>query len=256
MFADERKALIMAQLQERHSVSVAELAKQLTASESTIRRDLQDLEEQGRLKRTHGGAVSIEVAAFEPSIQEKSVQNQVEKSIIAKAAQSFIQTGDTVLLDAGTTTLQIARQFAGRGVTFITNSLAIADELANRMDIQVLLLGGELRPTTGAMVGPFCEQMLARLHVDILFLGANGIDAEHGVTTPNVSEAATKSAMIRAARRVVLVTDHSKFDQTSLVQVCPLGAIDTLVTNAEVGGDLRQALLENKVEVVVAKRNS
>ncbi|MCL6625555.1 DeoR/GlpR family DNA-binding transcription regulator [Alicyclobacillus shizuokensis] len=255
MFADERKALILAQLQQRHSVSVAELAKQLTASESTIRRDLQDLEEQGRLKRTHGGAVSIEVAAFEPSIQEKSVQNQVAKSAIAKAAQSFIQTGDTVLLDAGTTTLQIARQFTGRGVTFITNSLAIADELANRADIQVLLLGGELRPTTGAIVGPFCEQMLARLHVDILFLGANGIDAEHGVTTPNVSEAATKSAMIRAARRVVLVADHSKFDQISLVQVCPIDAIDTLVTDAEVGGDLRQALLEHKVEVVVAKSN-
>ncbi|MCL6633269.1 MAG: DeoR/GlpR family DNA-binding transcription regulator [Alicyclobacillus herbarius] len=255
MFADERKLWILSQLQLQQSVSVAELAKALNTSESTIRRDLQDLEEQGRLKRTHGGAVSMEVAAFEPSIQEKSVQHQAEKYAIAEAAQMFIKTGDTVILDAGSTTLQIARQFTGSGVTFITNSLAIADELGGRADTQVILLGGELRPTTGALVGPFCQQMLARLHADTLFLGTNGIHARQGVTTPNVAEAAAKAAMIQAARRVILVADHTKFGQISLVQVAGLDEIDTLITDIDAEGELRQALDEHSVEIVVAKSN-
>jgi DeoR family fructose operon transcriptional repressor len=256
VFADERKMHILAQLREHHSVSVAELARTFQLSESTIRRDLQDLEQQGYLKRTHGGAVSIEVAAFEPSIQEKTVQNQDEKYAIARMAQQFIQPGDTVLLDAGTTTLQIARQCAAANVTFVTNSLPIADELSTREGVHLILLGGELRPNTGAMVGPFCEQMLGRLHVDTLFLGANGIDPKQGVTTPNVVEAATKAAMIRAARRVVLVADHSKFKQISLVKVCDLADLDVLITDGWVPEDLRAALDKQAVQIFTGESSA
>jgi DeoR family fructose operon transcriptional repressor len=255
MLADERRLRILERLAQQRSVTVSELAEAFGASESTIRRDLDDLERQGLLRRTHGGAVAVDaVASFEPSLQEKDVRYPQEKQAIARAAAELVRPGDTVLLDAGTTTLQIARQLATLELTVVTNSVPIAMELSStpQARVHLMLLGGDLRRTTGALVGPFAERMLADLHVDLLFLGANGLHADRGVTTPNPLEAAVKAAMIRSARRVAVVADHSKVGQVSLVKVCDWDEVDLLITDRP-APQLADVLAQHGVRLVAAE---
>ncbi|SFU48564.1 DeoR/GlpR family DNA-binding transcription regulator [Alicyclobacillus macrosporangiidus] len=251
MFADERKARILESLNAQGRATVADLARRLGVSASTIRRDLQDLETLGLLRRAHGGAVAAHVAAFEPSVQEKNVQHPAEKFAIGQAAARLVNPGDTVLMDAGTTTLQVARHLSAP-VTVITNSVDVAREMSDRPGVHLMLVGGELRPATGALVGPWAEAALARVHVDILFLGANGIDPARGITTPHPLEAAVKAAMVRSARRIILVADHSKSGQVSLMQVCTLGEVDTWVTDQAPPLDIAAACQSLGVEVLVA----
>ncbi|MCL6516115.1 DeoR/GlpR family DNA-binding transcription regulator [Alicyclobacillus sp.] len=263
MFADERKARILDAVNRQGRATVAELSELLGASASTIRRDLQDLEALGLLRRAHGGAVAAHIAAhvagFEPTIEEKNVQLQAEKFAIGQAAARLVQPGDTVMMDAGTTTLQVARHLPAQ-VTVITNSVDVAQVMqmqaaqaqGARAQLQVLLIGGQLRPATGALVGPWAERALSEVHVDILFLGANGIDPARGITTPNPLEASVKTAMVRAARRVVLVADHSKCGQVSLMQVCSLRQVDIWVTDATPPPDVMAACEAQGVEVMVA----
>ncbi len=249
VFADERKAQIVTYLNQHKRVTVAELAQIFSSSESTIRRDLQELEELGLLKRTHGGAIAAEVAGFEPTFQERNVQNSEAKERIGRLAASFVQDGEIILLDAGTTTIQIAKHLSARNVTVVTNSIAIAAEVQNNPGTHLVMLGGELRQTTGAFVGPFAEQMLSQLHVDLLFLGANGLYSG-GVTTPNSVEAATKKAMVHCAERTMVVADASKIGQVSFVQVCSWTCIDALITDKPiVNSTLAQALESAGVRV-------
>lgn len=249
MFVPERQAQIIAYLQTQRRATVAELAALLDSSESTIRRDLQELEQARQLKRTHGGAVLDDHAGYEPTWQEKGVEHADAKARIGTTAAALVEDGDTVLLDAGTTTWQIAVQLRDRPITVVTNSLAVANELATGFAGQLVVLGGELRPTTGAFVGPFTEQMLRQLHVDMLFLGANGMH-EGGVTTPNAVEAATKRAMVAAAKHVAVASDVSKIGQTSFVHVCSWDAVHTLVTDEKVDDEsFARALQDNHVAV-------
>ncbi|WP_284200117.1 DeoR/GlpR family DNA-binding transcription regulator [Alicyclobacillus sacchari] len=148
MFADERKAQIATYVQTHKSATVSMLAQMLATSESTIRRDLQELEEHGQLRRTHGGAIAVEVASFEPTWQEKHVRHAEEKARIARCAVKRIAPGQTVLLDGGTTTYQIAKQLSVDGVTVITNSVDIASELTAKAGVHLVVLGGEFRNTT------------------------------------------------------------------------------------------------------------
>ncbi|WP_041695018.1 DeoR/GlpR family DNA-binding transcription regulator [Alicyclobacillus acidocaldarius] len=250
MFADERKARIAQHVLVHKRATVSELAQMFQASESTIRRDLQELEEQGVLHRTHGGAVAKEVAAFEPTWSEKRIQNQDAKMRIAALALDLVRPGQVVLLDAGTTTYEIARQWRHEGVTVVTNSLDIASEFSTRRDLDLVLLGGQLRAKTGAFVGPFAERMLDELHVDIAFLGANGIDFR-GITTPNPQEAAIKRAMVKCADRVVLVADRTKLHQTAFVRVATWDEIHTWVSDGPLpDGEWRQWQAETEVEFI------
>ncbi|HET7580778.1 MAG TPA: DeoR/GlpR family DNA-binding transcription regulator [Bacillales bacterium] len=254
MFSDERKKKILNQLATRQSVTVPELSEHFNVSESTIRRDLQDLEEQGQLKRTHGGAVAKEVSSFEPSIQEKVIHHPEEKSAIAAKAVSLIEPGATILLDSGTTTLEIARRLPDMDLTVATNSLQIGQEIAGFQKVKLLFLGGELRPTTGAFVGPLTESLLSQLNVDQLFLGANAVELERGITTPNTMEAATKRAMIRSARKVILTCDHSKLDKISLVKVCDFSDVDLFLTDSTVPPAYASMLEKNKVELITSRK--
>lgn len=231
MFADERKNRILALLEESLSLSVVDLAVGLGVSETTVRRDLHDLEVHGRLKRTHGGAVALEVATFEPSLQDKVVLYPEEKINIARIAIERIYPGDAILLDAGATTLEIAKRLPDVEMTVVTNSLSIAHVLSSYRKLNLFVLGGELGRTTGALVGPMAVQMLRQLNVDKVFLGATAIDLERGITTHNPMEAATKRAMIRAAKEVLLVADSSKLGQISLVKFCEIADVHTFVTN-------------------------
>lgn len=252
MFVPERQAQILAYLQINRRTTVAELVALLEKSESTIRRDLQELAQADLLQRTHGGAVLASHAPYQLTRPEIGAGDNDAKARIGTVAAELVEDGDTVLLDAGTTTWQIAVQLRVRRITVVTNSLAVANELASGFSGPLVLLGGEMRPTTGAFVGPFAEQMLRQLHVDILFLGANGMD-EGGVTTSNAAEAATKQAMVAAAKHVAVVSDGSTIGKTNFVHVCSWDSVHTLVTNERVKDEaLARALRDNHVEVQTA----
>ena len=255
LFAEQRQQKVLELLANHQSVRVSELALSLQVSEASIRRDLQSMEEAGLLRRTHGGAVGTQTSNFEPSLAEKEDRLKEEKAVIAREAVALIEDGEAIMLDAGSTTLQIARQLRqerSNTNTVVTNAVNIARELA-AADLDVTLTGGSLRPLTFSLVGPIAEAALAGLHVDKLFLATNGVDLKHGLTTPNLAEAQVKRAMIASAKEVILVADHSKLGRISFCQFCPLTRIDCLITDAGAPADFLRALEERQIKVLIAR---
>ncbi|HET7628486.1 MAG TPA: DeoR/GlpR family DNA-binding transcription regulator [Bacillales bacterium] len=253
MFSDERKQKIIHLLKEKQSLTVTELVDLFHVSESTIRRDLHELEKIHELKRTHGGAIAAEVSSFEPSLQEKIIHYPSEKKQIARIAVSMIEEGETVILDSGTTTAEIARQLPNIDLTIITNSLQIGQEVSSLPRAKLIFLGGELRPTTGAMVGPLTESMLCEMNADKLFLGANAVSLNRGISTPNPTEASTKKAMIASAREVILVADHSKLGKRSLTKVCDLANLTHFLTERTLPEPYHEAFAKHNVHVIAAE---
>jgi DeoR family fructose operon transcriptional repressor len=252
MFAEERKQHILAALHDTPAVRVTDLGRALRVSTASIRRDLAELERAGLLKRTHGGAVTPRLGALEPSLAEKEDQYQAEKAAIARLAVTFVQEGDTIFLDAGSTTRQIARELRHhRRITVVTNALNIAWELASS-DLDLVVTGGQLRPGILSHVGPLAEQAIASLHVDKLFLAANGVDVEKGVTTPSLIEAQTKRAMIDRASQVILVVDHTKLGRVTLSSICDLDRIHHLITDEGLPAAAGHAITKSGVKLHVA----
>jgi len=230
MFAEERKTKILQWIEAGKPVKVGIVSEQLGVSESTIRRDLQELENDGLLQRTHGGAISVH-SNFEFSYQEKEIRYREEKQKIAKAAAELVKDGETVFLDTGTTTLQIAYALRGKDITVATNNMDLAQVFVDDPKVEVIVLGGSLRKATRSLVGYLTNEMLSRLHFDKVFLAANAVDPELGVTTPNVNEAETKRHMVKAGNEVILVVDHSKLWEKALCQICSLNEISVLLTD-------------------------
>jgi DeoR family fructose operon transcriptional repressor len=252
MFAEERKHHILQVLDQGDAVRVSDLSRVLRVSEASVRRDLSDLAEAGLLKRTHGGAIGPHAGAYEPSSSEKDDRYRAEKAAIARMAADMVQDGEVILLDAGSTTLAIARLLKSRrNLTVVTNSLSVASELASSR-VEVLVAGGSVRPPMRALVGPVAEAALADLHADRLFLGANGVDLRKGVTTPNLVEAQTKRAMVESAREVVVVADHSKAGRVTFSRVCSLDRVSALITDDAAPPTFIQALENQGVKVYVA----
>lgn len=252
MFVEERKQRILTALHRTPAVRVTELSRVLRVSTASIRRDLADLERAGLLKRTHGGAVTPHFAALEPSLAEKEDQYHREKAAIGALAAGFIEEGDTIMLDSGSTTRQIARELRHRrGVIVVTNALNIAWELASS-NLEVVLTGGQLRRGILSQVGPLAEQTIAALHVDKLFLAANGVDIEKGVTTPSLIEAQTKRSMLPRATRVVLVADHTKFGRVTFSRICGLNQVHDVVTDDRLPASMAKAIAEAGPKVHLA----
>jgi DeoR family fructose operon transcriptional repressor len=252
VFAEQRKQQILAALKRAPAIRAAELSIALGTSLASIRRDLADLERSGLLKRTHGGAISNDLVALEPSLAEKEDRYQAEKAAIGVTAASLVQPGDTIFLDAGSTTRQIAHELRGhRNLTVVTNALSVASELASS-HLEIILTGGHLRRGVLSQVGPIAEQAIAALHVDKLFLAANGVDLAKGITTPNIIEARTKRAMVDNAREVILVADHSKFGRVTLGRVCGLERLDAIVTDAGLPARFVTAFAARKLKLHVA----
>ncbi len=192
------------------------------------------------------------MAGFELSLAEKEDRFGSEKAAIARVAASLVKDGETVMLDAGSTTLEIARQLKHtRNIKIVTNAVNIAHELSSS-PAEVIVTGGMLRLNTLAMVGPITLATLAGLHVDKLFLATNGLDLKRGLTSPNVTEAQTKRAMLDSAAEVILVTDHSKFGRIALAQVCNLDRIDCLITDAGAPIEFVQELEKLRLKVKLA----
>lgn len=257
MFAEERKQKILAILQRSPAVRVDDLGRTLNVSVASVRRDLADLERSGFLKRTHGGAVSNRLAGFELPLADKKDRHQPEKSAIAALAAGLVRTGDTILLDSGSTTREIALELRHRsGLTIVTNALNIGWDLA-ASDVDLIITGGQLRPGILSQVGPIAERVIAGLRVDKLFLGANGIDLEKGITTPNLTEAQTKRAMIDSAAEVILVADHTKFGRITFGHICDLGRVHTIITDEGVPQRIAEAIEQRgvKLHVVSARRS-
>jgi DeoR family transcriptional regulator, fructose operon transcriptional repressor len=252
VFPEKRKQQILELLASDGSVTVSDLSSLLGVSTVSIRRDLRDLQAAGLLKRTHGGAMTGHIAAFEPSEAEKEDQLREEKVAIAEVAAAMVQEGETVLLDAGSTTLQIAKLLKSRrDLAVITNALNVAAELASG-EAETTLIGGSLRTKTLSLVGPVAESTLASLYVDRLFLAANGIDLKRGLTTPNVLEAHTKRTMVKSARAVIVVADHTKFGRVTVSQFCEIGEIHCLITDSGAPADFVSAMEKRGVRVILA----
>ncbi|CUH94316.1 hypothetical protein P22_0382 [Propionispora sp. 2/2-37] len=230
MFAEERKAAIVQRIQSGRPVKVGELSKQFSVSESTIRRDLQELEDSGLIQRTHGGAISTR-AGLELSFTEKEIRSLDAKRDIAQAAAAMVQDGEALLLDSGTTTLQIAKALRGRPVVVATNSMDIAQVFTDDPVVEVWVLGGTYRKTTHSLVGFITNTSLQNLHFDKVFLGANGVSTETGVTTPFLTEAETKRHLLKAGTEVVLVVDSTKIGIKGLCRICQLEEVDVLLTD-------------------------
>lgn len=250
MFSEERQIKISELLRDKTSIKVSELSNIFNVSESTIRRDLQEMEERELLTRTHGGALGIEKTNFEPSFKEKEDEKYDEKLNIGKIAANMIEEGDTIILDSGTTTLQLAKCIKAKNITVITNSIDIAAELSSRNDIELIVTGGTLRITTRAMVGHLTDGVLKNFRVDKAFIGANGISIEEGITTPNIMEAHTKKEMMNAANKVILAADSSKFNQVSFAVISPIRAVDTIVTSSDLDVAIIKKIEETGVEII------
>ena len=239
MSSENRRTVILKELEDRGSVGVVDLATRLGVSEMTIRRDLADLEKEGGIRRTHGGAVSTRGRSYEPPFILRENENQNAKRIIGKVAASLVADGDSIALDIGSTTLEIARNLVGRrNLTVITSSLHIANLLYSQPDIRLILSGGIVRLGEASMIGDLAKYAYQNLYVDRLFLGVGAIDAQSGLTEYNWDDALVKQAMIGSAKEVILVTDASKFDRVAFARVAHLNVIHQVVTDRPPTGEL------------------
>lgn len=239
MYAPERQSEIARRAREHGRVDVSELAATFHVTVETVRRDLTALERRGLLRRVHGGAVAVERLGLEPSVSEREVANTDEKEAIARAALAELDGVGTLILDGGTTTARLAANLPlDRELTVITHALPIASIVATRPNVTLHLVGGHVRGRTLVAVGAWATRALATLGADVVFLGANGISAERGVTTPDVAEAEVKYALTVAARRTVVLADHTKIGRDELVTVVRSDHIDTLITDSSAPADL------------------
>jgi DeoR family transcriptional regulator of aga operon len=249
---EERRRLIVGILSRDGRVLVGDLARQFRTSQVTIRKDLDVLQGQGRIHRTHGGALPARESALDdPTLREKEKLSRKEKLQIAAAAVRMVKEGQVVILDSGTTTTAIAhalRKF--EKLTIITNAVNIAAELSGS-SLEVILTGGTLRKNSFSLVGPIAEETLRRLNADILFLGVDGFDVRHGLSTPNLLESKVNRAMMDVARVTVVVCDSSKFGRRSLSSIAPTSAVHHLITDRGVSRQDLTAMKKAGVQVTL-----
>ncbi len=253
MYGVERQQLLAQQVRRDGRIDVAAAAEEFAVAPETVRRDLGVLERQGVLRRVYGGAVPVERLDFEPAVPQRDEINSAEKERIARAGLELLPEQGTVLLDAGTTTSRLAGLLpTDRELTVVTNSLPVANLLAQRQNCNLHLLGGRVRATTLASVESWAIQVLDGLTVDIGFFGANGFSAERGCTTPDSAESAVKAAMVRACRQRVVLADHTKYADDQFSRFATIAEIDVLITDGGLDEQAAKELGETGAEVVLA----
>lgn len=248
-----RRELIVETLDRRGRVSVGELALAASVSEMTIRRDLEALERQGVLRRVHGGAVSSVSMSFEPPFAIRAQRAVEAKERIGRAAASLLGEGETVIIDVGTTTLEVAKALRGRrDLTIITPSLRVAELLSAEAGLRLMLTGGTLRRGELSLVGDLAEGAFRDLRFDTFVMGVGGIDLEDGLTEFNPDDARVKRAALASARRCIVVADSSKLGKVAFARICPLDRVDVLVTDREAPPEWVAALRSADTEVITA----
>ncbi|WOF23155.1 DeoR/GlpR family DNA-binding transcription regulator [Microbacterium betulae] len=264
MTQQQRLNRVLELVSERGSVSIAEIGDALGVSTATVRRDLNTLAEQRLVTRTHGGATALG-SGYELPLQYKTARQAEAKVAIARAVAGLVQPGDSVGLNGGTTTSEVAREL-GRserlrsrgdapGVTIVTNALNIAYELSVREHVKIVVTGGVPRRQSYELVGPLVGAALREFSIDTAVLGVDGLSAGFGATTMHEGEAEASREIAAVARRVVIAADATKLGRSTFARICPLSRIDVLVTDQPVSAELAAELAGSSVEIVVAPRS-
>ncbi len=251
MQAEERQHRIEAYLQKVEFASLEELAQQLDASVSTVRRDLTALETKGMLRRTHGGARVVNSRSDEFTFSTRDTHQLDEKEVIGQACAEFIQPNQSIIIDAGTTAYHVARHLENKTLHIVTNSLPVANHFASSQRVEVVVSGGVIYPRVGVLVGPLAVEAFSKLRADVAIMSCGGITPE-GITNSHGLLIEIQRAMLRAAQRVILCVDHTKFGRQSISYLCDLNAIDTLITDQAPPAEMLMALENAGVEVIVA----
>ncbi len=252
MYAPERHLQILETARARGRVDVASLAKDLAVTPETVRRDLTALERRGVLRRVHGGAIPVERLGIEPGVADREGHAAGQKERIARAALEEVPEGGPIILDAGTTTVRLAEMLpTDRELTVVTHSIPVASILVSRPNVSLHLLGGIVRGRTLAAVGEWTRSQIAEVFADVAFMGTNGISVERGLTTPDIAEAGVKRALMDAARRTVVLADHTKFGREDFARVAPLSDVDTVITDVELDVELAEDIENAGPRVVI-----
>ncbi|MGW1027325.1 DeoR/GlpR family DNA-binding transcription regulator [Streptomyces sp. NPDC002577] len=253
MYAPERQQEILRLARDGGRVDVLSLAEEFQVTAETIRRDLKALDRAGLVRRVHGGAIPAGRLDFEPDLAERESTAADEKDRIARAALAELPSEGSVILDAGTTVARLAAALPLEStLTVVTHSLPTAARLADHPGIQLHLIGGRVRHRTRAAVDAWALRAYGEIRADVLFLAANGFSAEHGLTTPDLAEAAVKRAAVAAARRVVLLADSGKHGEEHFARFADLGDVDLLITDSGLSPDDASAIERGGTEVVRA----
>lgn len=247
----ERRNRLLEIVRRQGFASLPDLAEELQVSESTVRRDLAHLEEQGGAKRTHGGAFYSGPSPHLDHFQNRQEAQWDEKKAIASTAAGMIDDGDTLLLDGGSTTYELARLLAGRPLQIVTNSLPVANLFSAASNVELIVIGGYVHPRSGAVHGPYANEMLKSLRVRKAVLSAAGVD-EARLYNSNHMLASTQRAMVDAADDVILLADSSKFGRQSLACICELDLIDRVVVDQKLDHKWQQQLADSNVNVLLA----
>ncbi|MBP2656214.1 MAG: transcriptional regulator, DeoR family [Firmicutes bacterium] len=250
MFQVERQEKIVQILEEKPRVTVDELAILLGVTAMTIRRDLKYLESVQIISRTYGGAVLKSKLTLELPHKEKESQNKLEKERIAIAAADLVKDGQTVLLDAGTTTMEIAKQLIKRqNLTVVTSDVLIAAYLAVSSNFAIFCTGDRVQNITGACMGSRAIQLLKQIYADIAFIGASSVDVELGLSAPTFEKAELKKEMVLSADQVILVADNSKFNRRSINKICSLSEFALIICDQGLDEDVREKLHKLKINL-------
>lgn len=249
----ERRVIILDRLESKGQVDVSSLSKDLGVSEVTIRNDLARLEEKKMLIRARGGAIKLDRVAVDFDLSDKNKQHYEEKKRIGVAAAKLVEEGDTIILDSGTTTIEIAKNLtASNTLTVITNALNVASILAEHKNANVIIPGGFLRKNSLSLVGATAEESYRNYFCDKLFIAVDGFSAAHGLSTPNVEEAHLNRVMIEISKKVIVVADSSKFLKRSFAFIAPISDIDVVITDAGIPTEEHKKLENAGVQVLIA----
>lgn len=250
----ERRKSILHQINEAGQVLVHDLGNEFNVSEVTIRNDLKQLEKKKMLIRARGGAMKIEGGVgIDYYLSEKDKLFIEEKARIGKSAAKLIHDHDTIIIDSGTTTLEIAKNIGKvNDVTVICNALNIISQLIQHKEVNLIIPGGYLRKNSLSLVGPLAEKNLQNLYVDKVFIGVDGFDTRHGIYTPNIEEAYFNELMISIAKEVYVVCDSSKFLRRSLAYICGIERIHFVITDIGIPDEDKKRLEDADVKVIIA----
>lgn len=249
---DQRRLRLRELIRSRGFVSIPDLRSSLDVSESTIRRDLDYLEAEGEAKRTHGGVFTTGPTASLGVFETRRAEQWEKKRQIARAACQLIENHDTLLLDGGSTTYELARQLTSSPLQVVTNSLPLANLFSTSDQVDLVLLGGYVHNRTGVSLGPYANEMLETLNVQTAVLSIAGAD-ERGYYNSNLLLVETEKAMMRCADRTIVVADSSKFGKSSLARLCSLREVDTIVSDSELSEHWREQITASGVNLVLAE---
>jgi DeoR/GlpR family transcriptional regulator of sugar metabolism len=250
MLLDQRRQEIINLVESEGFVSLQQISSRAGVSESTVRRDLEYLEKIGQVRRTRGGAAFTGESLT--ALDERAVKDLPQKQAIGRAAAELIQPGEAILLDGGTTTLEVARHLAGKSLQVVTNSLPVINLLANQPQIELVAIGGYVYPKTGVALGPLATAALSRIHVRRLFMGVGGITAS-GLFNSNTLLVETEQAMLAAAEEVVVVTDSSKFGHAALAHLCGLEKVHRVVADSGISEEWKDRLSNAGIALTIAE---